>query len=411
MEEQSLLHTGGCEEMSYEEKSQYLEGKLDILQKNLLAKREEYQTQRKAVQEEKKLLSLQVEHMKAEVTRLKQELREKNALLVGIKKHKPSGADGEGLDGEDLNGECNGEDLDGEDGDEENGDENVWRRRNSKSQTQSKTQSKTQTTRDGNCSAGIDAKGALSANASSANKERSTNTGENAGSANKGGSTCGVVCREKKDLSIEWILKNLEGGMNFTLQSLSAEKLKLFGRFFKTHFDSMYERDTVLQSIEFRVGETRKMVKTILYLSDRPEIVSQTLPYVFKKHIVPDGHLYIKDVVKILYKTGLTSFLGNTDTIRDIKMFFEECCASKELLYFVEEYSKKSPSAVGRIVSKAYLNSIACLYPAHALCIIERLEHSRVYVSTEEARECIHQAHPDTHFVYAQPQHGLFFFF
>lgn len=335
----------GYLQMSLAEKNQYLEGKLAILQKNLHQHRAVQQAQHHAAGAEKSALLARIERLKEEAAALKQEIREKNALLVGAKR--------------------------------------------AKRQTEHQAPSLPAT---------LSALSTPPATAPALAPPRPP-------------LLPAAEAGRPKELPIEWILSHLKSGMDFELQRLGADKLKIFGRFFKPHFDSVYDKETVLREVECRTGETKQMVKTVLYLSDRPEIVSQLLPYVFKKHIVPDGHLHINTMVKILYRTGLGMFLSNTDTVRDIKRFFEECHASTELLHLVEELAEKSPTAVGRVVSKQYLDSISRIYPEPALRIVERLENSGVYVSTQTAREIAHQADPRRHFLYAQKEQGLYFFF
>ncbi|KAI5184141.1 hypothetical protein NEIRO03_1597 [Nematocida sp. AWRm78] len=190
-------------------------------------------------------------------------------------------------------------------------------------------------------------------------------------------------------LPIEWILSHLKGEVLFGLSDLSSNKLKVFGRFFKREFDSLYNKKEVLAGIE-GTKSTKHLIKCLLYLSDRPEIISSCMPYVFMKHIVPDGKLYIKDIVRILYKVGLAPFLQSTNTIDDVKRFFNECSESEELFSLIETLAEKSPRAVARFISEEYLVHICKMHPDRASRVIGFLEGCGAYSGSSEAIIALH---------------------
>ncbi|OAG31842.1 hypothetical protein NEDG_00317 [Nematocida displodere] len=219
---------------------------------------------------------------------------------------------------------------------------------------------------------------------------------------------------DSQPIRLEWLLSNLKSEINLELTELTADKLKRFGRFFKKDFDSKYNEDVVMKGLECGVSNTRDLVKSILYLSDRPEIVAQMLPYVFKKHIIPEGGAYIKDVVKILYRAGVSSFLCDNDIIADIRTFFEACGESPDLLFFIADLCDKSPTSAARLVSEEYLVKIAQLYPKTALSILQKLGKSRVRVDSERATEIVHlnipQADPGSICYTCEDSGNVFYF-
>jgi len=294
--------------MTCEEKNEYLEGKVALLQKNLNSRREEHETSYRALLREKRELEKRMEKMREESAQAKKEARERGGAWAAAKKQKKEA--------------------------EKEPEEDA-------------------------------------ALESSRDKRK---------------------CRGMK---IEWIISNIKGTIDFELKSLGSEKLKRFGRFFKEEFDSMYEKDRVMKGLAYKGEGSRELVKIILYLSDRPEIVSQLLPYLFKRHIVPDSVFYVKDVVKILERTGVTSFLCCSDTAEEMRGFFEACSSSRELVLFVLDGVAKSVNSVGRLVSEKYLAKIGEIYPEECLKIVERLESSGIRVCTNRAREVVHKNSAD----------------
>ncbi|KAI5170724.1 hypothetical protein NEFER03_0183 [Nematocida sp. LUAm3] len=195
-----------------------------------------------------------------------------------------------------------------------------------------------------------------------------------------------------ENISLEWVLDRIQEPVEFNLSELSSQRLKVFGRFFKKEFDSIYSSEEVLRALGRARGDTREFVKSLLYLSDRRDIICGLLPYLFKKHIISNGSAYIKEIVKILSRHGTGMFLGDSDVISEIKCFFEECRDSLDLLLFVEDTCSKAPRSIAPLLSSKYLMHISRTHPMHAFRIVESLEASGADVCIEDSREIIHSS-------------------
>ncbi|KAI5161706.1 hypothetical protein NEAUS03_1719 [Nematocida ausubeli] len=322
--------------MTIDEKSEYLEGKLDILKRNSADKERRWARECEEIKKERIEMGSRIEEMKKEIKRLKEELREEKAETKMIKRIKSESALVTGYT----------------------------------QSTQCSTAIPTQMTMDNSFSIkNLNGNTAMKQTILSKPKEVHTlSTGDAAQTA----------------LPIEWILSHLKGEILFSLTDLSSSKLKIFGRFFKREFDSLYNRKEVLAGIEGSQS-TKHLIKCLLYLSDRPEIISSCMPYVFMKHIVPDGKLYIKDIVRILYKVGVAPFLQSANTIDDIKRFFNECRESEELLSLVEALAQKSPRGIARLISEEYLVYACSTHPERARRLIGLLEGCGVNSASSEA--------------------------
>lgn len=327
---------GEYDGMSPEEKSDYLEGKIDILKRNSIEKERVWQRESERVREERVKTSEKIEQMKREIARMREEIREgrsENRMSKRMKEEK------------------------------ENSVQNIQNVQSMQKVDSMQNDEALRRTE-------IDSRIIVEDVQNSSKVHNSS-------------------------LPIEWILSRFKGEIVFGLSDLSPEKLKIFGRFFKREFDSLYNKKEVLAGIEASEKSTKNLIKSLLYLSDRPEVISHLLPYVFMKHIVPDGKLYIKEIVHILYKVGVAIFLLSNDTIEDIKNFFTECKDSEELLYLVETLSAKTPLAISRLISEEYIISISEKYPSTARRIVRMLDGCGAYSGSPEAYIAIYSA-PDS---------------
>ncbi|KAI5181382.1 hypothetical protein NEOKW01_1576 [Nematocida sp. AWRm80] len=218
-----------------------------------------------------------------------------------------------------------------------------------------------------------------------------------------------VDSSKASSLPITWILSRVNGTMEVDLKKITVAKLREFGKFFKNEFDQLYSPEILLQEINLRVPP-RDLLKTLVYLSDRPEIVSRILGYIFKKHIILNGEEYIKDVTRIIYKIGLVSILGNTDVINDLKKYFTKCYKSIDLLNLIETLSEKYPRGTTTLLSEEYLISISRLFPERALRIINTLENNQCTIPSSTSLRVIYSLpQPNTH-PYTCPNTNLVFF-
>lgn len=313
------------EQFKIEEKNEYLEGKIYVLQRNSKAREKELEHERKKIKEERIKMGRRAEEMKSEIVKLKEELREERAERRIVKKVKE------------------------EKNEKEKENENI-------------------------------------------NKSVSVN----------------IKSQSQNQLPIEWILSHLKGEVLFDLSGLSPGKLKIFGRFFKREFDSLYERNEVIRSIEGGAKNTKHLIKCLLYLSDRPEIVGHFIPYVFMSHIVPDGKVYIKEIVHILYRVGVASFLQSTDTIEDVKNFFNECRHSEDLLYLLETLAQKSPRSVARLISAEYIIGVSGMYKETARRIVGLLDGCGAFTRSSEAVISLYGG--CEYFPYESPSKEMVFF-
>lgn len=306
------LGTGEYCGMSAEDKSDYLEGKIDILKRNCTEKERVWKRENERERAERAKLCEKVEQMKKEIARMREEIREErseNRMIKRIKEEKENAVQ-------------------------------------------------------------IDVKSA---------KMENLEFGCRVGSGRPS-----TEPNSHLSLPIEWILSHFKGEIVFGLSDLSPSKLKIFGRFFKREFDSLYNKREVLSGIEAAGKSTKHLIKSLLYLSDRPEVVTHLLPYVFMKHIVSDGRLYIKEIIHILYKVGVAPFLVSVDTIADIKNFFTECKDSEDLLYLVETLFERTPLAISRFISDEYIIGISESYTPAASRIIKMLDGIGTYSGSPE---------------------------
>ncbi|KAI5184894.1 hypothetical protein NEHOM01_0445 [Nematocida homosporus] len=199
--------------------------------------------------------------------------------------------------------------------------------------------------------------------------------------------------------------------VRLSLKDLSVSRLKGFGRFFKREFDAIYHKDEVLRELGWVNGGGKELVKTCLYLADRPEIVAELLPYLFKGHIFPDGCKYVKEVVKVLARTGTRMFISDESVLGEMRGFFTACKESLELLWLVEDGCRTCPRAMAGLLSEEYLVYISEQYPARALQVLEALENSGVEVVTTRAREVLHTAGLKNGCTVYRSSDGLGFFF
>ncbi|KAI5191422.1 hypothetical protein NEMIN01_1498 [Nematocida minor] len=343
--------------MTAEEKSEYLEGKLDVVKRACMEKERIWRKENESIREERIRTGEREDAMKKEIARLREELREEKAENKMNKRMK--------------------------------GERYSLEARPTLSQEAAKENS--------SISQMIASKIGAEKNESSLSQlgrsALSLHTSSNDGAS---------------ALPIEWILSHFKGEIVFGLTGLSPGKLKVFGRFFKREFDSLYNKREVLMGIEAVGKNTKHLIKCLLYLSDRPEVISHLLPYVFMKHIVPDGRLYIKEIVHILYKVGITSFLFSADTIEDVKTFFNECKESKELLFLVESLAKRSPRGISRLISEEYMVSISKTHKETAARIIRLLSGCGAYSGPSEAFIALHE--PPGASPYESPNGELSFF-
>ncbi|KAH9385585.1 uncharacterized protein NEMAJ01_0481 [Nematocida major] len=357
-----------CAGMGPEERSEYLEGKLYVLARNAERSEREWRSERERLRSERAEMACRMEAMKKEVLQAKEELREARAenrvkrLREKASSDVPAAGEGAVFQSDGVKEKASEKGLPAE--------------------------------KAPNGQFGASSPSAELAPLKTLNEKPSLHPIPGAGNM-----------RDSKHLPIEWILSHLKGEVLFDLSELTREKLKTFGRFFKREFDSLYSKRAVISEIDVSVKSTKHLVKSLLYLSDRPEIVTHFLPYVFMQHILPDGRLFIKEIVHILYRVGLAPFLQAQETVQEMAKFFAACSDSVELMHFLETLSRTSPRAVARVVSQEYMLRLSETHGEAALRIFKALEGCGAYA--QSAHEAIH-LHRGR--VYVSPDESMHFF-
>lgn len=317
---------------------EYLEGKLEILKKNMASQKEAYEAGTQTLLEERARMLVMLEEAKLQARALKEEIRQSDALVERGKRRRVVNTPVPEKD-----------EISEKEGKKEAGEH---KHTDTEANAVCKGDRKNQTS---------DLPGYIISPAS---------------------------------LPLDWILSNLNpdapSSAGLLLLPLNHSKLKKIGRFLKKEFDSIYRPEVVLRELRARAKKPGELIKCLVYLSDRPEIVSELLPYFFKRHLIPEGPAYISDIVKILEKTGVNFLLSQQDTTEEMRQFFETCCDSDDLLFFLVSLSGKAPTAAARVVTEKYLENTAARNPDAVLHILEAIEGTNVSVQTEGARRIVH---------------------
>lgn len=369
--------------LSSEEKVQYLEGKIEILERNINARKAEYSSKYSFMLEEKSSLIERIEEMKKEISLLQKQIYAKDIELLGHKRIKSCISSIERQQNTDI-------------------DTNIDTSTNT---IKAVKRSSMYITENNDKNTIIEKVNSLklhhdTSTIASTKEKRGTIETIEAIEADK----------EQEQKKVEWILSQLKDRINLDLDNLTAEKLKIFGRFFKKEFNAIYSTESVIRQLEDGVKSTRAFVKSILYLSDREEVVQHLLPYLFKRHIIPEGTVYIKDIVKILHKIGIDILLSDSDTIADALTFFNECKESLDLLWLFQDLCKKCPQSVAHLISEEYLLYISKAHPEAGFSIIKSLEKAEAGPCTKKACEILYDSLlPDKYVPYIIDTYSFYF--